>query len=182
MPKYKVMVKLPWPGQTQKVTRQITIEANNSMTAVLQARGQYGSENVFGGALEIKEIKTQDNSNNKSSLTSTSYTRSSVDRKELEADFKRRENDLIKDVIKLSEEKYGKAEFKKMIGKNPKEWTFKEAMDFNRREVNKGSVLGKIKNFIDDDEKYRKEKGIVDWLTKDVRKIGNFVKDKLKKK
>jgi hypothetical protein len=69
-----------------------------------------------------------------------------------------------------------------MIGKNPKEWTFKEAMDFNRREVNKGSVLGKIKNFIDDDEKYRKEKGIVDWLTKDVRKIGNFVKDKLKKK
>ena len=49
MPKYKVMVKLPWPGQTQKVTRQIIIEANNSMTAVLQARGQYGSENVFLG-------------------------------------------------------------------------------------------------------------------------------------
>ena len=182
MPKYTVMVKLPWPGQTQKVTRRITIEANNSMTAVLQARGQYGSENVFGGALEIKEIKNSNNSDNKSSLKSTSYTRSSVDRKESEADFKKRENDLIKDIIDISEQKYGKAEFRKLIGKDPKKLTYKEAMDFNRREVNKGSVLGKIKNFIDDDEKYRKEKGIVDWLTKDVRKIGNFVKDKLKKK
>ena len=182
MPKYKVMVKLPWPGQTQKVTRQIIIEANNSMTAVLQARGQYGSENVFGGALEIKEIKNSNNPDNKSSLKSTSYTKSSFDRKETEADFKKRENDLIKDIIDISEKKYGKAEFRKIIGKDPKKLTYKEATDFNRREVNKGSVFGKIKNFIDDDEKYRKEIGIVDWLTKDVRKIGNFVKDKLKKK
>ena len=103
-------------------------------------------------------------------------------REKLEADFKKRENDLIKDIIDISEKKYGKAEFRKIIGKDPKKLTYKEATDFNRREVNKGSVFGKIKNFIDDDEKYRKEKGIVDWLTKDVRKIGNFVKDKLKKK
>ena len=182
MPKYKVFVKLPWPGSTQRVGRNITIEAPNSMTATLQARGQYGVENVIGGGVEIPEPKSLNNPDNKNSLKTTSHTRSSFDREKLEADFKKRENEIVKDIIAVSEEKYGKAEFKKMIGKDPNKLTYKEATDFNRREVNKKSFFGKIKNFVEDDEKYRKEKGIVDWLTKYVRKIGNFVKGKIKKK
>lgn len=54
MPKYKIFAKLPWPGQNQPVGRFIIIEATNAMTAVLQARGQYGTANVIGGAVEIK--------------------------------------------------------------------------------------------------------------------------------
>ena len=53
MPKYKIYVKLPWPGQNQLVGRYVIIEAPSAMTAVLQARGQYGLANVVGGAVEI---------------------------------------------------------------------------------------------------------------------------------
>jgi len=55
MPKYKIYAKLPWPGQNQPVGRFVIIEASSPMTAVLQARGQYGSANVVGGAVEIKD-------------------------------------------------------------------------------------------------------------------------------
>jgi hypothetical protein len=58
LPKYKIFAKLPWPGQNQPVGRFIIIEATNAMTAVLQARGQYGTANVIGGALEIKDLSS----------------------------------------------------------------------------------------------------------------------------
>jgi hypothetical protein len=58
LPKYKIFAKIPWPGQNQPVGRFIIIEATNAMTAVLQVRGQYGTANVIGGALEIKELSS----------------------------------------------------------------------------------------------------------------------------
>ena len=59
MPKYKIFAKLPWPGQNQPVGRYIIMEASSAMTAILQARGQYGSDNVVGGALEIKDSSSE---------------------------------------------------------------------------------------------------------------------------
>jgi hypothetical protein len=67
--------------------------------------------------------------------------------------------------------------------------TYKEAMDFNRGEVNyeknKSSLFGKLKNKIIDDERYRKEHGVVaafkNSFTKDFKAIGSFFKKKTKK-
>ena len=175
MPKYKVFVKLPWPGSTQRVGRNIIIEAPNSMTATLQARGQYGVENVIGGGVEIPEPKSSNNSPKPTYTTSSGKSAG-------EHSFKGREDELIKRVISLYEEKFGKNEFKKLIGKDPKKLTYKEAIAFSQREQNKKSLVGKFKNYLEDDEKYRKEKGVVAWLTKDVRAVGSFLKKKLKKK
>ena len=154
MPKYKVFVKLPWPGSTQRVGRNITIEAPNSMTATLQARGQYGAENVIGGGVEIPEPKSSNNSpkptyTNSSGKSSgehfikekresifskpkptytTSSGKSMKQLKEEQDSLIEEQDALIKDVISLGEKKFGKNEFKKLVGKDPKKLTFKEAM------------------------------------------------------
>ena len=54
---------------------------------------------------------------------------------------KKIEADEIKTVVKLFEEKYGKSEFKKLIGKDPSQLTLKE-----------------LNNKIEDYEKYSKKK------------------------
>jgi len=175
MPKYKITVKVPWPGQTQKVTRQIIIEANSSMTAVLQARGQYGQENVIGGGIEIKEDKVISNNSIKSNNTSYNYH---DDIKRIDKD----KDDLKKDVIILYTKQYGKKKFEEMIGGDPYKMSYDDVMKFLDKEKRKKTLVGKVEKWVEDDRKHLKEKGFVSWLTKDIKKIGSLVKDKLKKK
>jgi hypothetical protein len=67
MPKFKVFVKVPNPGGGM-VGKQAIIEADTAMSAVLQARGSFGSENVVGGALKISEGSNNSITSSKSSL------------------------------------------------------------------------------------------------------------------
>ena len=67
MPKFKVFVKVPNPGGGM-VGKQVIIEADTAMSAVLQARGSFGSENVVGGALKISEGSNNSITSSKNSL------------------------------------------------------------------------------------------------------------------
>ena len=71
---------------------------------------------------------------------------------------KKIEADEIKRIVKLFEEKYGKSEFKKLIGKDPTQLTLKELNNFDTYEANKNSLSGKLKNKIEDYDKYSKKK------------------------